>query len=356
MYGENKMNEIQNLKGKKIVLIGGAGFIGHNLAIHLKSCGAQVDIIDGMQVNNLLSLVDNVDNLPYPELSRAIIMERTQLLKTSEINIKVQDVRDYHALSRLLNEINPHVIIQLAAVSHANRSNKDPYSTFDHSFRTLENSLDWARNKSNVEQFIFFSSSMVYGNFKSDQVDEKNHCEPLGIYGALKYGSEKIIIGYNQTFDLPYTIIRPSALYGERCISRRVGQIFIENSLFGKEIVMADNGKESLDFTYIKDLVEGVTRCIGNKNALNQVFNLTYGKACSIADMAEIIKQNFPGIKVKNIERDKLMPQRGTLNVDKARDLIGYNPSWHLEKGYPQYIDWYKNFANENPKLISKEN
>ncbi len=343
---------MQNLKDKKIALIGGAGFIGHNLALHLKSLGAKVDIIDGMQVNNLLSLVDNVDNLPYPDLSQAIINERTQLLRGAKINIKVQDARDYHALSRLLNEINPEIIIQLAAVSHANRSNKDPYSTFDHSFRTLENSLDWARSNSSVEQFIFFSSSMVYGNFKGDQVDENNHCEPLGIYGALKYGSEKIIIGYNQTFDLPYTIIRPSALYGERCISRRVGQIFIENSLMGKEIVMSDEGREALDFTYINDLIDGVTKCIGNKNALNQVFNITYGKACSIADMSTIVKQHFPDIKIKNVERDKLMPKRGTLNVDKARDLIGYNPSWPLVKGYPKYIDWFKNFIKEKPNLI----
>ncbi len=344
----------QKLEGKKIALIGGAGFIGHNLALHLQSLGAKVDIIDGMQVNNLLSLVDNIDNVPYPDLSRSIIMERTNLLRKAKINLRVQDVRDYHALTRLLNEIKPQVIIQLAAVSHANRSNKDPYSTFDHSFRTLENSLDWSRGgTSKVEQFIFFSSSMVYGNFESDQVDESSNCEPLGIYGALKYGSEKIIIGYNQTFDLPYTIIRPSALYGERCISRRVGQIFIENSLMGKDIVMSDEGKESLDFTYINDLVDGVTKCIGNKNAYNQVFNLTYGKACSIANMAEIIKKYFPNIKVKNVERDKLMPKRGTLNVDKAKDLIGYNPSWPLEKGYPKYIEWYQNFVNENPKLLS---
>ena len=120
------MNEILKLNGKKIVLIGGAGFIGHNLAFHLKSLGAEVNIIDGMQVNNLLSLVDNIDNLPYPDLSQAIINERTQIIKSAKINIRVQDARDYHALSRLLNDINPQIIIQLAAVSHANRSNKDP--------------------------------------------------------------------------------------------------------------------------------------------------------------------------------------------------------------------------------------
>ena len=85
------MNNVQNLNGKKIVLIGGAGFIGHNLALHLQSLGANVSIIDGMQVNNLLSLVDNVDNLPYPDLSSALIMERAKLLKAKKIKIKVQD-------------------------------------------------------------------------------------------------------------------------------------------------------------------------------------------------------------------------------------------------------------------------
>ena len=106
--------------------------------------------------------------------------------------------------------------IHLSAVSHANRSNKDPYSHLIIVFY-IRKHPDCARSRSsNVEQFIFFSSSMVYGNFKGDQAHEDDNCEPLGIYGALKYSSEKIIIAYNQVLDLPYTIIRPSALYGER--------------------------------------------------------------------------------------------------------------------------------------------
>ena len=185
------------------------------MALNLKSLGAEVSIIDGMQVNNLLSLVDNIDNLPHPELFNALVMERTRMLKEAKVSLKVQDARDYNSMSRLLHKIDPQVIVQLAAVSHANRSNKDPYSTFDHSFRTLENSLDWARSSKNIEQFIFLSSSMVYGNFKGGQVDETVNCEPLGIYGAIKYGSEKIVIGYNQVFDLPYTIRPLSIIWRE---------------------------------------------------------------------------------------------------------------------------------------------
>ena len=110
--------------------------------------------------------------------------------------------------------------------------------------RTLENSLDNA--KKNVEQFIFLSSSMIYGNFLKKKVRETDFCDPIGIYGALKYSAEKIIKAYGQVFNLPYTIIRPSTLC-ERCISRRVGQIFIENALNKSKIIINGDGTEKLD-------------------------------------------------------------------------------------------------------------
>lgn len=340
------------IKNRRVLIIGGAGFIGHNLALHLKSLGAEVTIIDGLEVNNLTSVLGNSDNLPYPHLSYTVLNERLDLLRKSGIPLFVQDARDYHALSHLINKINPQVIYHLAAVSHANRSNKDPYSTFDHSLRTLENALDNAKDR--VEHFVYLSSSMVYGHFKNDQVDESTICEPLGIYGALKYSGEKMVIAYNQVFNLPYTIIRPSALYGERCISRRVGQIFIENALFGNEITINGDGSDGLDFTYIQDLVNGLTNVITSEGSKNQIFNLTYGSARSISDMIDILRGYFPKISIKSIAKDTLMPDRGTLSVDKARDLIGYNPTWSLDQGYPKYIEWYMDLFNRNPELAKK--
>ena len=237
-----------SLENKKILIVGGAGFIGHNLALKLKQYKAEVSIVDGLTVNNLYSLNNNVNQLPYPELALKIIKERQKLLKQNKIPLIIQDAREYHAFSKVIEEINPQIIIHLAAVSHANRSNKDPHSTFDHSLRTLENALDNAKNR--IEQFIFLSSSMVYGNFKKKEVNELDICEPIGIYGALKFSAEKIIKAYNQTFNLPYTILRPSALYGERCISRRVGQIFIESALNKSEIKIQGDGEENLIYLY----------------------------------------------------------------------------------------------------------
>jgi nucleoside-diphosphate-sugar epimerase len=328
------------IENRRVLIVGGAGFIGHNLAIDLKKRGAHVTVIDGLQVNNLGAITSADPSMHNRDLYLRIIRQRMELLEQHNIPLIVQDARDYHAMSYHIAQLKPQVLVHLAAVSHANRSNKDPHSTFDHSLRTLENSLDAARGV--VEQFIFFSSSMVYGNFETPSVDEDSPLNPLGIYGALKLAGEKMVIAYNQVFGLPYTIIRPSALYGQRCVSRRVGQIFIESALQGATLRIDGDGQEFLDFTYIQDLVNGVVASMQTKNALNQIFNLTYGESRTILDLALIVKEQFPKVQMTFVERDNLMPFRGTLKVDKARDLIGYIPSYPIDRGIPEYIEWYK--------------
>ena len=111
------------------------------------------------------------------------------------------------------------------------------------------------------------------------------------------------------------------------CISRRVGQIFIENALNNIEIKI--DGEEKLDFTYIKDLIQWVKKIILTNKSKNQFFNLTFGSSKKINDMLEILKANFENLKVK------------------------YQPTWSLDKGYPKYIEWYKEiykFYNEKNK------
>ena len=328
------------IAGRTIALIGGAGFIGHNLALALARQGATVEVIDSLQVNNLLSFTSGKSDQPNRDLNLRMINQRLDLLREAGIPLHPQDARDYHALSRILGQIKPQVIVHLAAVSHAGHSNKDPFSTFDHSLRTLENALDYARD--GIEQFIFLSSSMVYGNFLSEEVTEEHPLNPIGIYGALKMAGEKIVIAYQQVFNLPYTIIRPSALYGPRCVSRRVGQVFIENALNGLTLRVDGDGNERLDFTYIDDLVEGICLTIKNSAALNQVFNMTYGRSRSIQELVEIIKREFPDVRVESVERDQLMPFRGTLSVEKAARLLGYSPKNPIETGFPKYIEWYR--------------
>ncbi len=331
---------------KKILLVGGCGFIGHNLAIYLKKLGLEPIVVDSLSVNNILSFADN--EIKNKKLYSDILNSRIELLSNNNIKLIIQDARDYHAISKIYNDVNPNIIIHLAAVSHANKSNKDPHTTFDHSLRTLENTLDYARSKKT--HVIYMSSSMVYGDFNSTDVNEKTTCAPIGIYGTLKYSGELLVKSYNQVFDLPYTIIRPSALYGERCVSRRVGQIFIENAIQGLDITVNGNGEDELDFTYINDLINGIALCCKNENAINETFNLTFGKSKKINSLIKILKSEFPKVNIIYKEREQFMPERGTLNIDKAKKLILYNPKDSIETGYIKYIKWYKDFWNETKK------
>jgi nucleoside-diphosphate-sugar epimerase len=331
------------LAGRRIALVGGAGFIGHNLALELKARGALVEIVDGLQVNHLLHYTGLPADTPNRELYLRMLNERLELIQAADIPMRVQDARDYEGLCRVLGEIKPEVVVHLAAVAHAGKSNKDPYSTFGHSLRTLENALDYSRSsEGEVEHFIYLSSSMVYGNFLTPEVAETHPLDPIGIYGALKLSGEKIVIAYKQVFDLDYTIMRPSALYGPRCVSRRVGQAFIESALVGDTLRVDGEGDEKLDFTWVGDVVDGICKAIENEGSRNEIFNLTAGKGRALRDLVTLVREHFPEIDVEYVERDALRPFRGTLSVDKARELIGYNPATELEEGLTKYVEWYR--------------
>jgi nucleoside-diphosphate-sugar epimerase len=327
---------------KKALLIGGAGFIGHHLALSLKAHGFDVAVVDGLEVNNLISLQDIRSNFVNRTFYIKVLEERLTLLRQASIPVYVEDARDYIRLGRIVNDYQPDVIYLLAAVAHASRANKDPYSTFDHSFRTLENTLDITRSLTKKPQLIFFSSSMVYGDFMSQSPNEDTNCDPKNIYGSLKFGGEKLARAYSNVFDFPVTIVRPSALYGPRCISRRVLQVFIENALRGQDLIIQGDGQESLDFTYIDDLISGLLRLTLNEKSYGQIFNLTTGHARKLVDAAEIVKDNFPKISIRFESRDALNPERGTLDITKAKSVLGYEPTHDLTKGLTKYIAWYK--------------
>lgn len=327
---------------KKILIVGGCGFIGHNLALQLKKEKFDVFVLDSLGVNNLKTVNEN--EIINKKLYKSILLERIYLLKKNKIKLLISDAK-LNRSKQIYKKINPSVIIHLAAVSHANKSNKNPQNTFDNSIVSLQKTLEFCREIKKTH-LIYLSSSMVYGNFNGKKVKENANLKPIGIYANLKLAGELMIKSYNQIFDIKYTVIRPSALYGERCVSRRVGQIFIENALSNKEITINGTGNEKLDFTYIEDLLKGISLCIKKKKSINQTFNITFGNAKKINSLLEILKKSFPDVKVKYKNWDKFTPKRGTLSIAKAKKLLGYNPSYSINIGYKKYIDWYKNFYN----------
>ena len=329
-----------NVSGSNVLLIGGAGFIGHHLALNLNKMGANVTVYDQLSVNNIVNLSverrDIIEVQPYS----SFIQERLLLLKESGVEILIGDGRDRYQLSQVVSNKNYDVVYLLAAVSHASRANSDPLYAIDNSLVPFTNAITLLSNYPNI-RLVFLSSSTVYGNFNKSEVDEDDVCNPFGIYAVLKHTSERLLTELARYTKLNYSIVRPSALYGERCISRRVSQIFLENAFNDRELVFKGNREEKLDFTYIKDVCQGLILSGFHKNAYRELFNITYGQAQPVVKLAEILEEYCPNLKLKIEARDQATPKRGTLSNKKALNLLGFEPEWHLENGYRKYIEWY---------------
>jgi nucleoside-diphosphate-sugar epimerase len=320
----------------KIALIGGAGLIGHNIALRMKKKGHDVLIVDPLTVNNKYALMGN-------PIYSAMIDERLALLSHAKIPIMHVDARDYHQLCNVVGPWKPDSIVHLAAIAHIDRSNKDPFSTFDHNLRTLENTLDLGRSLKNVH-VVYFSSSTAYGDFKSPTIDETEHCDPKGIYGSLKYAGELMVKAHADTYGMATTIIRPCALYGPRCVSGRVTQKFVERAIKGLPITIDGDGSARNDFTYITDLVDGVEKALTLDTAKGETFNITTGEARTLKELADIVKSHFPDLVVNYGPADPEKPSRGTMSVTKAQLLLGYRTKYSLERGMAEYIAWNKAF------------
>ena len=197
-------------------------------------------------------------------------------------------------------------------------------------------------------RIVFLSSSTVYGNFESDAVDENSRCNPFGIYATLKYCCELLFKSVGENSELNYSIARPSALYGERCISRRVSQVFLENTYRGHKNIFRGLKDEKLDFTYISDLVDGLVKLGFHSKAYRQIFNLTYGNAVPVLSTIDILSKFFPKIKIELEDRNQATPIRGTLLNSKAKDLLGFAPKYSFYRGYPKYIKWFLSHLKKN--------
>lgn len=323
------------LRGQGIALIGGAGFIGHHLALHLAALGARVHVVDSLRVNNLGDLAARAD-LPNRFLYVTLLRQRLDRLARAGIPVHRIDARDARALGETMREIGCRIVVHLASIAHADRSDRDPYAAFQHSLGTLATVLDTVRGR--ADRLVYFSSSMVYGHFSAPEVDEEHPLNPIGIYGTLKLAGEALVRAHHRVFGLPFTIVRPSALYGHGCVSRRIVQVFVENAMRGAPLALDGDGSDRVDFTYVDDLVAGIVRVIASPAAANETFNLTCGNARSLLELAEIVRGAFPATRLVFKARDRLQPRRGTLSVARARALVGYAPQVQLEEGVARCV------------------
>ena len=335
------MEYAEHIKDKKVLLLGGAGFIGHNLALKLLQNGASVTIADSFNINNILNLQLDTSSVQDASIYNSFLDERLSLLKQAGAHFKINNVSDRYQLSSILQH-DYDVVYLLAAVSHASRSNSFPVNALENGLVPLTNVVMELSERSDT-RLVYLSSSTVYGHFTKLSVDEQDICNPFGMYAVLKHTGERLLQTTAEYSNLNFSVVRPSALYGERCISRRVSQIFLENAFAGRELIINGSTHEKLDFTYIDDLLSGLILAGIHEDARGEVFNITYGDAKPVMDLVEILKRYFPNLRYSVTDRNQATPIRGTLSNQKAKTILGFRPEWTLQDGYAKYIEWYIN-------------
>ncbi len=312
-----------------ILLTGGAGFVGSHVARELLRDGHEIIVLD--------SFVQYVSPL---ESHYKFFLQRRFAGIEHLLTIERGDVRDKLHLAQVIYRYRPERIVHLAGLPIADLSNRFPDETVSSIVNSTVNILDIIKGVDFVRRFVLISSSMVYGDFQYVPADEEHPRSPKEIYGGTKLAAEIMTRAYGRRFGVPHTIIRPSAVYGPTDVNNRVSQSFIFNAFLGKPLVLHNGGSTMLDFTYVTDAAHGICLAALSDSAEGETFNITRGEGRSLLEYADILREHFPDLTIEHANADLFRPNRGALDISKARELLGYEPEHSLESGLAEYVEF----------------
>ncbi len=317
----------------KFLVTGGAGFIGHNVVRILEQQGHECIVVD---------TCTDYGFIPKEELTY-LINERS---KRFNARIRSIDIRESQFVDTIFKTYKPDVVIHMASFPRQKVVEQNPLLASDVMSSGLVNLLEKSK-KYNVKKFVYISSSMVYGDFTAD-VLEAHPCKPQGQYGIMKLMGEKLVEDYNRLGAFDYTIIRPSAVYGEWDVEDRVVSKFMTMAMRG-ETLRVKGADEVLDFTYVEDTAQGIVLAATKDSANGKIYNITRSddKQYTLKDAAELAIRIAGKGSLEIADRDLSFPKRGRLSIMKAQRDLGYTPQVNVEQGFQRYYDWY----SQNPIL-----
>jgi nucleoside-diphosphate-sugar epimerase len=322
---------------KSALITGGLGLIGSNIAKILleENRVDKVVLLDhfGRYTSSLrLGFID-YRKLRLKDIENQVIIERGE-------------AKYYSIISKLLRQYKPDYVFHLAALPLAKIDNLNVEETKEGAVDSTAHFVEvmaQLKNEGHYEpqKFVYASSSMVYGDFIAEEALEEHPTKPKELYGTMKLAGEIILKGLGDFYQVPYSIVRPSAVYGPTDMNRRVSQIFIEKAI-RNEVINVQGKDEKLDFTYVKDIARGFVLAAISPHSNGQIFNITSGNARTLLDFVNCLKVHFPKLRYKVEDRDEFRPKRGTLNIDKAKSLLNYAPTYTLEKGITEYVEFLR--------------
>jgi len=314
----------------RILVTGGAGFIGSHLVEKLLAGGHSVAILD------------DFNDFYDPQIKRANIAALSK-----DVPVHHVDLRENAAVRNLFHREKFDTIAHLAARAGVRPSIQHPQLYYDTNVTGTLHLLDAAR-ATGVERFIFASSSSVYGVSKTVPFSEEQHLtQTISPYAATKLAAEFLCSTYSHLYKLRVVALRYFTVYGPRQRPDLAIHQFTKKIHAGQPIDQFGDGTTRRDYTYIDDIIQGTMAALTYNGPLFDIFNLGESETIQLKDLIEKIEKALG----KKAKINQLPEQPGDVpltcaDISKARKLLGYNPTTQLSEGLPHFIEWFMQRAS----------
>ena len=321
-----KTNKKLSLGGKKVLVTGGAGFIGSHLVDKL---------ID--QNPSLILIVDNKATAKLDNLSDAFN-------KSKDIEIVQASINVMPVIKKIVAKYKPDAVFHLATLSL--------FDSLGKPWKTVMNNVGMATNLLELQRLgmlgtlVLMSSSEAYGTALTVPMSEIHPLNPMTPYAASKVSSDLIGLSYRRTFDSDVVIVRPFNQYGPRQnpAIRGIVTSTINALLSNNQPVIYGNGEQTRDYTFVKDTVVGLINAYKNPQTRGKVINIGSGKSIKMVELVEkLIRISGKDIKIK-FEKNRVADVKDhCADIKLARRLIGWSPKVKIDDGLKETYEWYKN-------------
>lgn len=315
---------------KNVLITGGLGFIGSNLAIRLVALGANVTLVDSL----IPEYGGNLHNIePIKD----------------KVRVNISDVRDEYSMKYLVQ--GQDYLFNLAGQTSHMDSMDNPFPDLDINARAQLSILESCRKHNAAIKIVFASTRQMYGAPKYLPVDELHPLNPVDVNGINKMAGEWYHLLYNNVYGIRSAVLRLTNTYGPRMRVKDARQTFlgiwIKNIIEGKPILVFGDGKQVRDFNYVEDVVDAMLVCACSDDANGQIFNLGADDPLSLRRTAELmIALNHSGeFTVVPFPDDRKAIDIGDYYADyrKIRSKLGWQPKVFLDTGLKMVLDYYKN-------------
>ncbi len=311
----------------RVLITGGAGFIGSHVAQQLIHQGHEI------------AIVDDLNDFYSPDLKIANLREVRQ---AGWFRFYEEDIRDESAMRDVFSAVRPEAVIHLAARAGVRPSLEQPLLYESVNVRGTLVLLEQSR-MSGVSKFLFASSSSVYGN--EDQVpysEDRSRNLPISPYAATKLAGEKLCFTYSHLYGLSAICLRFFTVYGPRQRPDLAIRKFIGAIGRGEPIPVFGDGSTSRDYTYVNDTVQGIVAALFH-DARFDVFNLGNSSPIRLIDLIRLIERAVGREAIIRWKPEQPGDVRTTYaDITKARTLLGYRPATAIDAGIEAFVNWHE--------------